>query len=112
MSRLDLARIRERLLALQGELKQLEILSEDSDLPVELDQSRFGRLTRMDAMQARELAREARRRRQIQRTRLAGALLRLEKGEFGYCHICANELDPRRLGMDPTLTRCVDCSDI
>jgi DnaK suppressor protein len=108
---LDLARMRERLLALQDELEEVEILSEDSDQPVELDQSRFGRLTRMDAMQARELALDARRRRQVQRTRLAGALLRLERGEYGDCHICGNELDPRRLDMDPTLTRCVDCSD-
>lgn len=111
MSHLDLARVRERIVSLQAELGQLEILSEHSDQPVELDQSRFGRLTRMDALQARELALEAKRRRQVRRMRLAGALLRLETDEFGYCHVCGNELDPRRLELDPTLTRCVVCSE-
>lgn len=103
--------MRERLLLLQAELEQIETLSGGSEEPVELDQSRFGRLTRMDAMQARELALEAKRRRQIQRTRLAGALLRMERNEFGYCHVCGDELDPRRLEMDPTLTRCMCCSE-
>lgn len=100
---------RERLLALQAELQRLASSSLASTRPVELDQSTVGRVSRMDAIQAQQMARESARRRESHLVRIGGALLRIETGEFGFCHVCREEIDHRRLESDPTVTRCVEC---
>lgn len=78
---------------------------------VELDQSRVGRLSRMDAMQAQEMALETARRNRLELGRIEQALKRLEKGEYGYCLECGEAIDPRRLAVDPAATRCIECAD-
>lgn len=77
---------------------------------VELDQSRMGRLSRMDALQAQQIALEAGRRRERQRLAVEGALKRIESGDYGYCFACGEEISLARLNFDPTITRCVDCA--
>ena len=32
-----------------------------------------------------------------------------EAGEFGHCFACGEPIDPRRLAVDPTATRCIRC---
>ena len=32
-------------------------------------------------------------------------------GEYGYCHICGDEIGVARLGFDPASTRCIGCMD-
>ncbi|MGK2942297.1 MAG: TraR/DksA family transcriptional regulator [Immundisolibacter sp.] len=39
------------------------------------------------------------------------ALNRIEKGAFGYCTVCEKEIAMDRLTINPTVTRCVDCSE-
>lgn len=104
--------IRERLLRLQAELKAVDETSQAAGETVELDQSRVGRLSRMDAMQAQQMAQETARRRQHQLVKIEGALLRIESGEYGYCFVCKEAIDTRRLNADPTLTRCVNCAEV
>ena len=103
-------KLRQQLLDLKSELQALAQASEDDTAPVELDQARVGRLSRMDAMQAQEMAQEAARRRQRQLLEIDGALRRMESGEFGCCFVCGEEIDLRRLAVDPTSTRCVRCA--
>jgi DnaK suppressor protein len=71
-----------------------------------------GRLSRMDAMQAQQMAQETERRRQQQLMKVEGALRRMESGEYGYCFVCGEEIDLRRLALDPTNTRCIKCAGI
>ena len=78
---------------------------------MELDQASVGRLSRMDAMQSQQMAQELARRRQQQLVRIEGALRRIESGDYGYCSVCDEEIDVRRLTLDPTNTRCVKCAD-
>jgi DnaK suppressor protein len=99
------------LLRQKAELLELEESSKDATRPVELDQASVGRLSRMDAMQSQEMAQEASRRRQQQLARIEGALRRIEAGEYGLCFRCGEEIDARRLALDPTLTRCMRCAD-
>ena len=80
-----------------------------ADETVELDQSRVGRLSRIDAMQAQQMALEMTRRKQLQLTKINGALTRIEQGTFGHCFVCGTDIDIRRLQLDPTITRCVSC---
>ena len=109
MNNREIERIRQKLLHLRSELQELaETLKETSE-PVELDQARVGRLSRMDALQAQQMALESGRRRQQQLLNIAGALRRIDSGEYGYCFVCGEEIDVRRLSVDPTSTRCMGC---
>ena len=107
----DLEQFRTKLLRLRTELQGLEETSKEAAKPVELDQASVGRLSRMDAMQSQQMARELARRRHQQLARIEGALRRIEAGDYGYCSVCDEEIDVRRLALDPTNTRCVKCAD-
>ena len=102
---------RQKLLDLRAELLLLVGSSQNVTQPVELDQTGMGRLSRMDAMQAQQMALEGARRRKRQLQRIDGALRRIEAGEYGRCFICEEEIGAGRLSVDPTITRCMDCVD-
>jgi DnaK suppressor protein len=105
----EIEQIRQKLLRLRSELQELEETSKETSEPIELDQARVGRLSRMDAMQAQQMALEAVRRRQHQLLKVEGTLRRIESGEYGCCFVCGEEIDIRRLSVDPTNTRCMKC---
>jgi len=107
----ELTAIQERLLAQKAELQALEANAKASADTVELDQSRLGRLSRMDALQGQQMALQAARRRQQQLVAIDGALQRLAAGEFGDCFVCGDQISSQRLSFDPTSTRCMDCVD-
>jgi len=109
MDKADIDRYRERLVALREQIRQLQESSKDSTRPVELDQAIVGRVSRIDAIQAQQMARETDRRRVQHLSRIEGALRRIESGGFGHCFACGEEIDARRLAADPTITRCVAC---
>ena len=111
MNPADVDRFRQELLRLRAELEELCASSRDASATVELDQTRQGRLSRMDAMQSQQIALEAARRREHQLAMIDGALRRIDSGDFGYCYKCGEEIDLRRLSGDPTITRCVACAD-
>ena len=111
MSAPDTDAIRQQLLGLRTELQALEAEYKSAEAPIELDQARVGRLSRMDAMQAQQMAQENSRRRQHQLLKIEDALRRIESGDFGYCFICGEEIGARRLEFDPANTRCMECAD-
>lgn len=53
---MDIALFKDRLLQQKADLVALRQLSADSRQAVELDQSKVGRLSRMDALQQQEMA--------------------------------------------------------
>ena len=111
MTEHEIHQFKEKLRCLKSELDEMEQeLAKSSDI-VELDQSKVGRLSRIDAMQSQQMALEASRRRQQRVLKVDGALQRIESGSFGYCFICDEEIDIRRLNADPTNTRCLGCAD-
>ena len=60
---IDIEAVRVRLIALRADLLDTGETSAESRQPVELDQSRVGRLSRMDALQGQALAPDISRRR-------------------------------------------------
>jgi DnaK suppressor protein len=42
---------------------------------------------------------------------IEGALMRMNRGEFGECIDCGRPIAPERLRLVPWTTRCVDCQD-
>jgi len=78
---------------------------------VELDQGRVGRISRMDALQAQAMSIESNRRRAAQLKRIDAALSRMERGEYGDCARCGEEIASKRLDFDPTVLLCIDCAE-
>jgi DnaK suppressor protein len=101
----------ELLLKRQAELKALSEAGSEASKPVELDQARVGRLSRMDALQGQAMSQEATRRRELALVRIAKALKRLELGEYGECLNCGEEIATGRLEVDPAATLCIRCAE-
>jgi DnaK suppressor protein len=102
---------RQALISLREEIEQLKNASREATGTVELDQSKVGRLSRMDALQAQQMAQETARRRQLQLQKIDSALRRMDAGDYGYCLICGDGIVVARLNFDPASTRCVGCMD-
>lgn len=98
-----------KLLAMREELLLIEQSSEDSQKPVELDQQSIGRLSRMDALQGQQMAQANHRRREQMLRAIQAALVRIEHNDFGYCIECGDEINPKRLAIDPTTAMCIEC---
>ena len=107
---IDLPRLRARLEERRAELLGLIHSSEESRGVVELDQTRQGRLSRMDALQGQAMAQETERRRQLEIQRIDAALQRLKDGEYGYCVACGEDIEPKRLAHDPSVPNCLKCA--
>jgi len=82
----------------------------EAERTVELDQSRVGRLSRMDALQAQAMSIETGRRRREKLRLIDSALLRISNGDFGICLECDCPISPGRLEADPIVTLCIDCA--
>lgn len=93
-----------------AELKDLAESSRESTATVALDQTRQGRLSRMDALQGQAMAKAAEQRRQVTIQRLQGALRRIEQGHFGECKECGEAIADARLKADPATTLCLTCA--
>ena len=78
---------------------------------MELDQTRQGRLSRMDAMQGQAMAKVSEARRQAQVNELKKALTRIEQGDFGTCAACGEDISTARLSADPAVLTCIDCAE-
>ena len=102
--------IKTRLLKLEQELKELNDLSKQARQTVTLDQQSVGRLSRMDAMQQQAMANATKQRRQTDLKKIKQALERLENDDYGYCENCGEEIAPKRLEIDPLVTRCTQCA--
>lgn len=70
----------------------------------------IGRLSRLDAMQMQEVAKEAARRREERVGRLELALEQLEQGTYGRCVRCGEDIEFDRLHTTPEATRCSRCA--
>jgi DnaK suppressor protein len=101
---------RDKLLALRAELQGVAETTDESAAVVELDQSKVGRLSRMDAMQAQAMAKAAGNRRQVMLTKIAAALKRIDDGDYGCCLECDEPINPKRLEFDPTAIHCIECA--
>lgn len=78
--------------------------------PLELDQSRVGRLSRMDAMQQRAMTQAAAQLAKLEEQRIRKAIDRMRSGDYGYCILCEEEIAEGRLKVDPSALTCIACA--
>ncbi len=107
---INLAALKAHREAELAEIAELEAATEEDREVVQVDQQRVGRLSRMDALQSQAMAQETERRRMVERARVLTALERIKSGGFGYCVQCDEEIDARRLNLDPAAPNCIDCA--
>jgi len=107
----DLRLYESLLLKLKTELQQAGVTGQQAEEVVELDQTRVGRLSRMDALQAQAMSRETGRRRRQLLLNIDAALERLGAGDYGDCLECGESIHPGRLQANPTATLCIACAE-
>lgn len=106
----DVARFERLLLARREELMSVAETAAQASDTVTLDQTRVGRLSRMDALQQQAMSQENNRRRALELKRIATALSRIKEDEYGYCVECAETIAPNRLQIDPAAPLCIECA--
>ncbi len=109
-SGLDIEYFRQRLKEARAEILDANAKGGEGTQAVELDQTRVGRVSRIDAMQAQAMSVAAQCRRQQELDRIDAALKLMEEGEYGYCLECGEKIDAARLEIDPAATHCVQCA--
>lgn len=102
---------RDKLFQLRAELLAAAEAGRESAAVVELDQSKVGRLSRMDAMQAQAMAQASEQRREQMLRQIDAALKRIDDDEYGHCLQCDEAINPKRLEFDPTVTLCIECAN-
>jgi len=103
--------IRNRLNTLLSDLLDANDNAAIGAATVDLDQSRVGRLSRMDALQNQAISQSAQVNRQKSIIETKAAIARLERGEYGLCEECEEPINPRRLEHNPAARHCIDCAE-
>ena len=104
----QLVELRQVLLALRDDLKQLLENSSDGAQPISLDEP-IGRLSRMDAMQQQGMVQANRRTVHNRLGRIEAALRRHAGNEYGPCLECEEEIGYARLQAQPEAPFCIGC---
>lgn len=107
---MDTEMFRNELLSLRQNLREAQETGNQAEATVELDQTRVGRLSRMDAMQAQAMSIETGRRRRQKLLQIDAALRRIDEGEYGYCQECGEDIAAARLKVDPAALLCIGCA--
>jgi len=81
----------------------------DSAKPVVLDQSRVGRISRIDAIQSQQLAKASQRNLELRLKQVHQALRNAERDEYGYCRRCEEPIGYQRLKAKPETPFCLRC---
>jgi DnaK suppressor protein len=107
---IDLKYFEERLAERLAEIIAGQKRQKGEGDPLELDQARVGRLTRMDAMQQQAMSRAAALLTDQERQRILAAQSRIKSGDYGYCVLCEDEIAAGRLDFDPSVLTCISCA--
>lgn len=110
MKESDLKHFRKKLLSRQKTLTKLIEEGNNEEKPVNIDESQVGLLSRLEAMEEKAVAEEISHKRENELTRIEIALKRMEKGEYGFCSTCGEDIDKKRLELDPSALFCIDCA--
>lgn len=109
MSR-NLAEIKKALRAHRNEIQAARESTLDQRTPYELDQTKVGRLSRMDALQSQAMSVALDERRHVELRRIDAALQRMDSDDFGFCLTCGEEIELKRLELDPAAAQCATCA--
>ena len=107
---METSELRECLLALEAELRAARQQAQREAKAPPLDKCADDRLSRLQAAVSREMARDHAGRCGQQLNNIRAALERLDAGQYGFCSVCGEAIDSRRLEVDPAVARCTHCA--
>lgn len=100
--------IRAAMNAQMEKIKETLGAHKESSKPVEPDNA-IGRLTRMEAINAKHISEASLNNARARLSRLENALKRLDTEDYGICSMCEEDIPFKRLKLIPESTRCVSC---
>jgi len=95
---------------LKAQVADTAAFSKAGAKPVELDQNRVGRLSRMDALQGQAMAKANAQRQTQLLSDIHAAEQRIVSGEFGHCIDCDDLIAVARLRANPVVQTCIACA--
>lgn len=99
------ATVRERIFDAEATIKDLEAKT----APIAPDVA-IGRLSRMDAIQEKEVNSAILAEKRNERAALAETLQRIDLPGYGHCAKCGDLISPARLEAIPETTHCIKCA--
>lgn len=109
MNQADRKKLRDRINSeLEGVAQDIEQLQE-ATRPIPPDNA-IGRLTRMEAINAKSISEAKLCDAKVRRTNLERALARIDTPDFGICIVCGEPIVPGRLLLLPEARCCVACA--
>ncbi|MFT4623248.1 MAG: DnaK suppressor protein [Myxococcota bacterium] len=105
------AQLHARLKVIRTELQETLRVTAEHAGTVHLDQTAVGRLSRVDALQAQQMAAEQRRRSELRLRSVHNALRRVEDEVYGDCMSCGEPMEFARLTAQPEAPLCMSCSE-
>lgn len=109
MTQEDILLFRHQLNELAGDIRAA-LAQEDPTKDSIVPDSAIGRITRMEAIQAQSMDQEGRRRQKSRLQKIERALERIDKGSYGTCVSCGDEIPRGRLEIMPESALCVTCA--
>ena len=110
MTKIEKANLKEKMLSEIEQTKRSIISLEESSKPVAPDNA-IGRLTRMEAINAKSICEASLRSSRVKLSKLERALSRLDDPDFGLCRICEEPIPVGRIMLMPETSVCVLCAD-
>ena len=107
---IDIDVLKSQMIERKAGLERLVEAHHDDTRPVELDQTAVGRLSRMDGLQTQAMSVETERRRKEEIQRIDAAFKRIDEGDYGYCLKCGDEIEKKRIELDPAVPICIGCA--
>lgn len=101
---------KEQLLQLLDELDRNIQNNKEATDTVMLDQTRMGRLSRMDALQNQMISKNLKQRKQQKKREIGLALERVKNGTYGICMNCGEAISENRLTVNLTAKLCIECA--
>jgi DnaK suppressor protein len=102
--------VKEKILSEIEAVKNSIIALEDTVKPVSPDNA-IGRLTRMEAINAKSIREASLRSLKVKLTKLNRALSRIDDPDFGVCIQCEEPIPVKRILLMPESALCVSCAD-
>lgn len=100
----------ERLKQREAELKEILNSLKESAKPVDLKDP-IGRLSRMDALQQQQMMLHSKKQTDLALEQVRQAFKRLEDETYGYCVLCEEEINSKRLAAKPETPFCIECQE-
>jgi DnaK suppressor protein len=110
MDTIKIAEFRQRLLVRRDELLSVQGGHDKAAGTVELDQSKVGRVSRMDALQQQAMSAAVGQRARLELVAIEAALRRIDLDVYGICITCGVDIAEKRLLANPSVTTCINCA--